>query len=106
MRKMEENVQLLNQLAKVSSVPNTFENKIKSINNSNNNSSYNINNNSQLNKSYIRSHNMSINSSQNINNSNFSFMNNRIYSKNRFEDILSRMYKSNALKIQKIIQNK
>ena len=106
MRKMEENVQLLNQLAKVSSVPNTFENKIKSINNSNNNSSYNINNNSQLNKSYIRSHNMSINSSQNINNSNFSFMNNRIYSKNRFEDILSKMYKANALKIQKIIQNK
>ena len=49
---------------------------------------------------------MSINSSQNINNSNFSFMNNRIYSKNRFEDILSKMYKANALKIQKIIQNK
>ena len=106
LKKMEENVQLLNQLVKISSAPNTFEDKIKSINNSNNNSSYNIINNSQLNKSYIRSHNMSINSSQNINNSNFSFMNNRVYSKNRFEDILSRMYKSNALKIQKIIQNK
>ncbi len=106
MKKMEENIQLLNQLAKVSSVPNTFDNKIKSINNSNNNSTYNINNNSQLNKSYIRSHNMSINSSQNINNSNFSIMNNRVFSKNRFEDILSKMYKVNALKVQKIIQNK
>jgi hypothetical protein len=107
LRKMEENVQLLNQLAKVSPVNNIFHDRIKSLNNSNNNSLHNINEFSKLNKSYIRSHNMSLNTSQNINNSNISFMNNnRVYSKNRFEDILPKMYKSNALKIHKIIQNK
>ena len=107
LRKMEENVQLLNQLAKVSPVNNIFHDRIKSLNNSNNNSLHNINDFSKLNKSYIRSHNMSLNTSQNINNSNISFMNNnRVYSKNRFEDILPKMYKSNALKIHKIIQNK
>ena len=107
LRKMEENVQLLNQLAKISPVNNNFQDRIKSLNNSNNNSLHNINDFSKLNKSYIRSHNMSLNTSQNINNSNISFMNNnRVYSKNRFEDILPKMYKSNALKIHKIIQNK
>ena len=107
LRKMEENVQLLNQLAKISPVNNNFQDRIKSLNNSNNNSLHNINEFSKLNKSYIRSHNMSLNTSQNINNSNISFMNNnRVYSKNRFEDILPKMYKSNALKIHKIIQNK
>ena len=106
LRKMEENVQLLNQLAKVTSGSNNFQERIRNLNN-NNNSSYNINEYSKLNKSYIRSHNMSLNSSQNINNSNYSFMNNnKVYSKNRFEDILSKMYKTNALKIHKIIQNK
>ena len=106
LRKMEENVQLLNQLAKVTSGSNNFQERIRNLNN-NNNSTYNINEYSKLNKSYIRSHNMSLNSSQNINNSNISFMNNnRVYSKNRFEDILPKMYKSNALKIHKIIQNK
>ena len=107
LRKMEENVQLLNQLAKVNPVNNIFHDRIKSLSNSNNNSLHNINEFSKLNKSYIRSHNMSLNTSQNINNSNISFMNNnRVYSKNRFEDILPKMYKSNALKIHKIIQNK
>ena len=107
LRKMEENVQLLNQLAKVNPVNNIFHDRIKSLNNSNNNSLHNINDFSKLNKSYIRSHNMSLNTSENINNSNISFMNNnRVYSKNRFEDILPKMYKSNALKIHKIIQNK
>jgi hypothetical protein len=106
LRKMEENVQLLNQLAKVTSGSNNFQERIRNLNN-NNNSTYNINEYSKLNKSYIRSHNMSLNSSQNINNSNYSFMNNnKVYSKNRFEDILSKMYKTNALKIHKIIQNK
>ena len=107
LRKMEENVQLLNQLAKVSPVNNIFHDRIKSLNNSNNNSLHNINDFSKLNKSYIRSHNMSLNTSENINNSNINIMNNnRVYSKNRFEDILPKMYKSNALKIHKIIQNK
>ena len=107
LRKMEENVQLLNQLAKVSPVNNIFHDRIKSLNNSNNNSLHNINDFSKLNKSYIRSHNMSLNTSENINNSNINLMNNnRVYSKNRFEDILPKMYKSNALKIHKIIQNK
>ncbi len=107
LRKMEENVQLLNQLAKVNPVNSIFHDRIKSLSNSNNNSLHNINEFSKLNKSYIRSHNMSLNTSQNINNSNISFMNNnRVYSKNRFEDILPKMYKSNALKIHKIIQNK
>ena len=105
LRKMEENVQLLNQLAKVSPVNNIFHDRIKSLNNSNNNSLHNINDFSKLNKSYIRSHNMSLNTSENINNSNINIMNNnRVYSKNRFEDILPKMYKSNALKIHKIIQ--
>ena len=107
LRKMEENVQLLNQLAKVSPVNNIFHDRIKSLNNSNNNSLHNINDFSKLNKSYIRSHNMSLNTSENINNSNINIMNNnRVYSKNRFEDILPKMYKTNALKIHKIIQNK
>ena len=107
LRKMEENVQLLNQLAKVNPVNNIFHDRIKSLNNSNNNSLHNINDFSKLNKSYIRSHNMSLNTSENINNSNINIMNNnRVYSKNRFEDILPKMYKSNALKIHKIIQNK
>ena len=107
LRKMEENVQLLNQLAKVSPVNNIFHDRIKSLSNSNNNSLHNINEFSKLNKSYIRSHNMSLNTSENINNSNINIMNNnRVYSKNRFEDILPKMYKSNALKIHKIIQNK
>ena len=92
---MTENIHLLNIL------------KIRSLNNIDN-SSFNINDKSPSNKSFIRNQHTSFNSDiQNIDKSNYSFLNNnRIYSKNKFEDILSKMYDINTLKIQKIIQKK
>ena len=94
-KKMTKNIHLLNIQ------------KIRSLNNIDN-SSFNINDKSPSNKSFIRNQHTSFNSDiQNIDKSNYSFLNNnRIYSKNKFEDILSKMYDINTLKIQKILQKK
>jgi hypothetical protein len=104
---MGENIHLLNQLVKTTPNQNNIQ-KMRSLNNINNYSLFNINDKSPSNKSFIRSQHTSFNSDiQNIDKSNYSFLNNnRIYSKNKFEDILSKMYDINTLKIQKILQKK
>ena len=106
-KKMGENIHLLNQLVKITPNQNNIQ-KIRSLNNISNYSSFNINDKSPSNKSFIRNQHTSFNSDiQNIDKSNYSFLNNnRIYSKNKFEDILSKMYDINTLKIQKILQKK
>lgn len=91
-KKIEENVKLLNNVMSGEAI---YKKKIKN----------NVlqNRNGLLNTSYLRNHSLSL-----INNSNANSMiqDNRIFSKNKFEDTISKIYKANATKIQKIINNK
>lgn len=91
-KKIEENVKLLNNVMSGEAI---YKKKIKN----------NVlqNRNGLLNASYLRNHSVSL---MNNSNTNSIIQDNRIFSKNKFEDTISKIYKANATKIQKIINNK
>ena len=59
------------------------------------------NKNGMLNASYLRNHSISL-----LNNTNSVVQDNKIYSKNKFDDTISKIYQANATKIQKLINGK
>ena len=86
LKKMEENIQLLNRLVRINSNPNIY------------NEENNIN---PLNKSYFRNNKIEMNSS----NSSKKFYNyNKIYSKNKF-DTTAKILKQNSFELQKFFEN-
>ena len=89
-KKIEENVKLLNN---VMSGENVYKKKLM------NNDIQNKN--GMLNASYLRNHSLSL-----MNNTNSVVQDNKIYSKNKFDDTISKIYQANATKIQKLINGK
>ena len=89
-KKIEENVKLLNN---VMSGEIVYKKKLM----------YNDiqNKNGMLNASYLRNHSISL-----LNNTNSVVQDNKIYSKNKFDDTISKIYQANATKIQKLINGK
>jgi hypothetical protein len=86
LKKMGENIQLLNRLVRINSKPNIY------------NEENNIN---PLNKSYFRNNKIEMNSS----NSSKKFYNyNKIYSKNKF-DTTAKILKQNSFELQKFFEN-
>lgn len=89
-RKIEENVKLINDVLKEESI------KVNKIDNE----KYKRKGGNLLNNSYLRNNSISFASSMN---NNSLFTDNKIYSKNRFDDSINKIYKANAFKINKLI---
>ena len=89
-KKIEENVKLLNNV-----MSGEIVYKKKLMNNDIQNK------NGMLNASYLRNHSISL-----LNNTNSVVQDNKIYSKNKFDDTISKIYQANATKIQKLINGK
>ena len=89
-KKIEENVKLLNNV-----MSGEIVYKKKLMNNDIQNK------NGMLNASYLRNHSISL-----LNNTNSVVQDNKIYSKNKFDDTISKIYQANATKIQKLISGK
>ncbi len=89
-KKIEENVKLLNNV-----MSGEIVYKKKLMNNDIQNK------NGMLNASYLRNHSISL-----LNNTNSLVQDNKIYSKNKFDDTISKIYQANATKIQKLINGK
>ena len=89
-KKIEENVKLLNNV-----MSGEIVYKKKLMNNDIQNK------NGMLNASYLRNHSLSL-----MNNTNSVVQDNKIYSKNKFDDTISKIYQANATKIQKLINGK
>lgn len=89
-KKIEENVKLLNNV-----MTGEIVYKKKLLNNEMQNK------NGMLNASYLRNRSISL-----MNNTNSVIQDNKIYSKNKFDDTISKIYQANATKIQKLINAK
>ena len=98
-KKLEENIKLLND---VMLTDTTTKKNVKG-----NNSNRNNNNNKThvVSASFGKSRSVSMYGGDgfNSNNNGVTFKDKRVYSKNRFDDAVSKIYKANAVKVQKLI---